>query len=144
MLVLAQRLHQHKHPNHTFLSCDGTNAYNMFTRVGIAEGILTATLPSIKALYPYFLMGHRSHSKIYFPGCRAHLLTSKTGVRQGNPISGAAYSLGQHAMLSAMHRHLQDNGLQVRSGAIVDDIGIQGPPAHCAAAREWLVEHGPT
>ena len=144
MLILAQRLHQHKNPSHTFLSCDGTNAYNVFTRTGIARGILAASQASIRDLYPYFLMGHRTQSKIYFPGERTHKLTSRTGVRQGNPISGAAYSLGQHAMLLEMHRHLEDAGQPVRSGAIVDDTGIQGPPASCAAARAWLVKHGPT
>ena len=126
---------QHQHPDHVFLSCDGTNAYNIFTRKGIAKGILGAPTASIRRLYHYFLMGHRQHSRIYLPGARRHQLTSRTGVRQGNPISGAAYSLGQHAMLMEMHAHLDSTRSPVRSGAIVDDIGIQGPPAHCEAAR---------
>ena len=143
MLILAQRIHQHRHPDHVFLSCDGTNAYNVFTRTGIARGILSSSRAAVRGLYPYFLMGHRSDGRIYFPGDPLPQLASRTGVRQGNPVSGAAYSLGQHAMLQALHEALAAAGHHVRSGAIVDDIGIQGTTSACAAARQWLVEEGP-
>lgn len=46
-------------------------------------------------------------------------------------------------MLTEMHESLDRRGLHVRTGAIVNDIRIQGPLDHCAAAKQWLVTHGP-
>ena len=124
--------------DHDTECCDGTNAYNIASRVMVAKAMLTAKSRKIRRQYGYFLMGHRLHSKIYIRGSISVLTLSKMGVRQGDPYAGFGYSLGQMNMLDTMREELGDKVRNVIITCVVDDVKIQGPVEQRALVNSWL------
>ena len=100
-------IHKALFPEDDTECCDGTNAYNMTSRVMVAKAMLTAKSRKIRWQYGYFLMGHRLFSKIFMRGLQIVLTLSKMGVRQGDPYAGFGYSLSQMDMLNTMREELR-------------------------------------
>ena len=125
---LMQIIHQHFFPEHDTELCDGTNAYNLCSRLQMGEALLTAKSRKIRRQFGYFLMGHRLESKVYVRGMKEHLVLSKAGVRQGDPYAGLAFSMCLLKMLTTMKHELNGKVDNLVISCVASTSRL-GPPA---------------
>jgi len=87
---VIHRLRKAKH----VIAVDCTNAFNCISRVAIYD-VVKAKFPE---LAPMFLSLYSTESRLYC-GESHQVIFSKTGVRQGDPLSPALFCLGLHPVL---------------------------------------------
>ena len=137
MIIHAQRIHAHQHPEHAFISIDARNAFNTLHRAAIARGMVDGA--GLDDMLSYFLAGHAAPVPLYCPGTNTPIVWSSDGARQGCPLGSTYFCLGLHPLLLEMRRLFPT----VRVAAATDDIGIQGPVPDLERAWQWLTQEGP-
>ena len=90
---------------HALISVDIRNAFNSIRRDWIHEEVRRHA----PALLPAYRWSYSSHSLLFVGDQK---LLSKSGVRQGDPLSPLLFSLGYSKLLAVLARRMEDNGVQ--------------------------------
>ena len=103
---------------------DLRNAFNSMRR----SFIYTAVSKYSPQLLSTFVWAYEEHTNLFVGGRRA--LKSQSGVKQGDPLGPALFSLGFRLILEELIDRLEERGLQqeVPLLAYLDDLYVFGPP----------------
>ena len=110
---------------------DLSNAFGSIDRNAILEA-LSKIAPEI---VPYFKWTYGTSSRLYSADGR-HVATSKTGVRQGDPLGPLFFCLGIQKILEQCQLNFPD----IRLVAYMDDITLFGDHRYINDAIQWLTD----
>ena len=118
---------------HVVIALDIKNAFNTISRSHLFTA-LHLHQRQFQELFPYILSHYGRHGelRVYLRG-EAHIISSETGVHQGDPFGSILFALGLHPFLL----ELADLFPQVLVLAYADNVFLAGPlqDALCAAAE---------
>ena len=124
-VVLGIRAALEAHPDWVLLSMDLTNAFNSVDRARVFEALQTGG-PAMRSLIPFVRMQYGQEGHLWYKDSPStvHLIRSRTGTRQGDPLSGALFALAHLSALKAIRQAHPTCHIPT----VADDSYLLGPP----------------
>ena len=92
--------------NREIIALDLKNAFNTIKR----KLVLEEAKRLIPKLWRFIRWGYEDFTKLYLPD--GSIMLSKSGVKQGDPISPLLFSIGYDVVLRKLRSRLNENGIQ--------------------------------
>ena len=123
------------------LTFDFTNAFNSVNRAHVLQALFDRHPDKLGRLWRATSWAYSNPSPLFISGEGnrvAHVLWSKEGVRQGDPLAPALFALAVKSLYADAIE-----GLEVKAVAILDDLDVIGPPSLLIEVHRRMSELAP-
>ena len=131
-LAAATRWQAHSHPDHVFVRTDIHNAFNELQRPSVYEALSFAS--PLLAATQYAWLSRPSMAVLDHYQGNHQLLSTTTGIPQGDPLSSLAFAI----TLARPLQELRDTHPDASAVAYADDVLLDGPePSIHRVLNDW-------